>query len=112
MAASIVLVKDDGRWFLDLDENARTEPRDGRGQLMGPMLAKQMKPMKDTAAKIARTSRRATTTAAAEAMAAFQDAIMRRPRKRWRRATRVAAEEWFAGGRLRPRPVAGRRRTR
>ena len=78
MATSLVLVKDDGRWFLDLDETLEQNPEMGAAiQLMGPMLTKQMKPMKDTAAKIARNVKAGDYDTAAEAMSAFQDEIMK-----------------------------------
>ena len=73
MQTAIVLTKDDGRWFLDLDGTIDQNPElAAAAQLMGPMLATQMKPMKNAASRIAKNVRAGDYDTAAEAMAAFE----------------------------------------
>ena len=73
MSLTIVLVKDDGRWFIDLDETIDTDPRISMiAKTMGPMLKERMKPMKAAASEIARNIRAGDYETADEAMAAFE----------------------------------------
>ena len=73
MAITLVLVKDDGRWFIDLDETIDTDPRISMiAKTMGPMLKERMKPMKAAASEIARNIRAGDYETADEAMAAFE----------------------------------------
>ncbi len=74
--SSLVLVKDDGRWFIDLDETIDNDPQLAMMvQMIGPMLKKMTQPMKSVVSKISKNIRAGDYPTAKDAMKAFQQEL-------------------------------------
>lgn len=76
--SSLILVKDDGRWFIDLDETIDNDPQLAMMvQMIGPMLKKMTQPMKSVVSKISKNIRAGDYPTAEDAMKAFQQELER-----------------------------------